>query len=53
MLIYVKIYSNYYLKPKGGVTTMRTYLINPFNEGQRNKEDHDRELQKWEGCASP
>lgn len=32
---------------------MRTYLVTPFNDGQRIKEDHDRELQKWEGCASP
>lgn len=32
---------------------MWTYFNNTMIAGTRNKEDHDRELQKWEGCASP
>ncbi|MDQ0090036.1 hypothetical protein J2T12_003450 [Paenibacillus anaericanus] len=32
---------------------MFTYLVNQLEDRQRNKEDHDRELQKREGCASP
>lgn len=32
---------------------MFTYLVTSLECGQRNKEDHDRELQKREGCASP
>lgn len=32
---------------------MWTYFFSQLKERQRNKEDHDRELQKREGCTSP
>lgn len=33
---------------------MLTYIVIAATEhGPRNKEAHDRELQKWEGCSSP
>ncbi len=40
--------------PKGGFTTMYTqfFQLKP-SLTERIKEDHDRELQKREGCASP
>lgn len=32
---------------------MLTYIVTTMENGPRNKEVHDRELQKWEGCSSP
>ena len=32
---------------------MLTYVVTVIEDGPRNKEVHDRELQKWKGCSSP